>query len=54
MQKTSNASSKDNVKFSLGGVFDASQIQPLCVQSTEKAAEKFEEWFTGKIASKTD
>jgi hypothetical protein len=49
MQKTSNASSEDKIKFSLGGVFDASQIQPLCVQATEKAAEKFEEWFANKM-----
>jgi hypothetical protein len=49
MQKTSNASSEEKIKFSLGGVFDASQIQPLCVQATGKAAEKFEEWFANKM-----
>jgi hypothetical protein len=50
MQKTSDASSEDKIKFSLGGVFDASQIQPLCVQATDKAAEKFEEWFAKKMS----
>jgi hypothetical protein len=48
MKKTSNASSDDTIKFSLGGVFDASQVEPLCIQATEKAAEKFEEWFADK------
>jgi hypothetical protein len=48
MKKTSNASSDDTIKFSLGGVFDASKVEPLCIQATEKAAKKFEEWFANK------
>jgi hypothetical protein len=49
MRKTSYASSEDTIKFSLRGVFDASQIQPLCTQATEKAAKKFEGWFANKM-----
>ena len=49
MRKTSCASSEDKTKFSLGVIFDAPQIQPLCVQATDKAAEKIEEWFAKKM-----
>jgi hypothetical protein len=30
-------------------VFDASEILPLCIQATDKAARKFEAWFTKEM-----
>ncbi len=45
LQKTSYGSSKDSIQFALGGVFDASDVQPLCVQAADQARLSFERWF---------
>ena len=45
LRKYTWAASDDTIKFALGGVFDATQILPLCIQATDKAARKFEAWF---------
>ena len=43
------AGSDDAIKFALGGVVDATQILPLCLQATDKAARKFEAWFSKEM-----
>jgi len=45
LRKTSYGSSGDSLQFAFGGVFDASQIQPLCAQATDQARLEFERWF---------
>jgi hypothetical protein len=45
LRKSTYAASDETIKFALGGVFDATQILPLCLQATDKAARKFEAWF---------
>jgi len=49
LRKSTFAASDDTIKFALGGVFDAAQILPLCIQATDKAARKFEAWFSEKM-----
>jgi hypothetical protein len=49
LRKSTYAGSDDTIKFALGGVFDASEILPLCVQATDKAARKFEAWFSKEM-----
>jgi hypothetical protein len=49
LRKYTYAASDQTIKFALGGVFDASKILPLCIQATDKAAKKFEEWFAGAM-----
>ncbi len=49
LRKYTWAASDDTIKFALGGVFDAKQILPLCVQATDKAAKKFEVWFSKEM-----
>jgi hypothetical protein len=46
LRKTSYGSSAGSIKFALGGVFDATLIQPLCVQAADQAALEFDRWFT--------
>jgi len=45
LRKTSYGSSADSIQFALGGVFDASQVQPLCIQAADQARLAFERWF---------
>jgi len=49
LRKSTYAGSDDTIKFALGGVFDAAEILPLCVQATDKAARKFEAWFAKEM-----
>jgi hypothetical protein len=49
LRKYTYAASDDTIKFALGGVFDARQIQPLCIQATAKAAAKFAAWFAKEM-----
>ncbi len=49
LRKVTWAASDETIKFALGGVFDASQILPLCIQATDKAAKKFEVWFSKEM-----
>jgi hypothetical protein len=49
LRKSTYAASDDTIKFALGGVFDASQILPLCTQATDKAARRFEAWFAEQM-----
>jgi hypothetical protein len=49
LRKSTYAASDQTIKFALGGVFDADKILPLCVQATDKAARKFEAWFTKEM-----
>ncbi len=42
--------SKNSLRFSLGGVFDASQLQPLCMEATEDALIRFDSWIRDNIA----
>ena len=49
LRKSTYAGSDDTIKFALGGAFDASEILPLCVQATDKAARKFEAWFSKEM-----
>jgi hypothetical protein len=49
LRKSTYAASDETIKFALGGVFDAAKILPLCVQASDKAAKKFEEWFAGEM-----
>ncbi len=49
LRKATWAASDETIKFALGGVFDASQILPLCIQATDKAARKFETWFSKEM-----
>jgi hypothetical protein len=49
LRKYTWAASDETIKFALGGVFDATQIVPLCIQATDKAAKKFEAWFSKEM-----
>lgn len=50
LAKYNYASSDNTIKFALGGVFDASQIQPLCEEATAKAAEMTTNWIRNELA----
>lgn len=45
LQKTNYAASKDIIEFALGGVFDAKEIQPLCIEALNKASEVTKAWI---------
>jgi len=46
------ASSQNKIKFSLGGVFDAKQIKPLCLEATNAAIAKVDKTIMKKTAKK--
>ena len=50
LYKIVSTSSKNTIKFALGGVFDAKQIQPLCAEATGTAASKMKEWLMKQYA----
>ena len=50
MAKYNYASSDNSIKFALGGVFDASLIQPLCEEATARAAAMTANWIQNELA----
>jgi hypothetical protein len=52
LYRTEVASSSDQIKFALGGVFDASQIRPLCEQSSYLAMNQTRVWIYKEMQKK--
>lgn len=50
MQKNNRAKSENNIKFALGGVFKASDIQPLCVEAINEATDMTRTWIQKEMA----
>jgi hypothetical protein len=44
------ASSNNDIKFALNGVFDATQILPLCREATDNASQALYRWFAEQMA----
>ncbi|MBN2444381.1 MAG: hypothetical protein JXJ04_23665 [Spirochaetales bacterium] len=50
LQKYEVARSNNTIKFALGGVFDASDIRPLCEEATDIALDHITRWIRNKLS----
>jgi hypothetical protein len=41
--------SQHKIKYSLGGIFDATDVQPLCLEATQDALYQFDKWVKSNL-----